>query len=143
MLSIIDQLWNIYQHEDWHKNRLIKAEADKYHTKLYALGNIATCYDNDILVGYAEIWFLNHEQLGRIICGEHFSAYLEDVQNGYIAWLANIYIKPEYRKTQTLRILRDKFYSLSKHCKYYSGHALRKSVWMIKMFKNKEDKNGK
>jgi len=140
MLSTVDQLWDIYENkETWHKNRIGKTEADKYHTKLYALGNIVIHYDNDILAGYGEIWYINYEQLGRIICGEHFSAYLEDVQSGYIAWLANAYVKPEYRNGQTFRILRDKFYNLSKHCKHYSGHALRKSAWMIKMFKNRRN----
>ena len=139
--SILDQLWEFYQEEKYHKNRIDKVEADKYHDKLIRTGNILTVSEGNILCGYVEIWRLNYEQLGRIICGEWFSAYLEDVQHGNIAWVGNTYIRPEYRKGEVYNMLKDRFREVTKDCRYYSGRAQRKSAWMIKMFKNRRYEN--
>ena len=135
---ILEGLWNFYQIEYWHKCKLPKEEADKYHQKLLDSGNIITVTDNDTLCGYVEYWRLTYESFGRIICGEPFSAMQEDVQTGWIAYVANTFILPDYRRGKVSRILRDRFIEVNKSCRYFVGEARRHKAGLIKVFK-KED----
>ena len=135
---ILDQLWEFYEKEEYHKKRISKTEADKYHQHLLDRGNIITVSDGDILCGYVEFWKLNFEQLGRIICGDGFSAYLEDVQTGYIAYCANVYIRPEYRRSHVIRILHDRFYEINECCSYFVGEARSKKFAPLKVTRKEE-----
>ena len=134
-MTLIDQLWDFYQIEDWHRYKEPKESIDRYHERLLANGNIITVSEGDFLLGYVEVWKISFEQLGRIVAGERFSAYHEDVQTGQIGWVANTYIRPEYRMGNVYKILKKRFFEITESCTHYSGHAVRKSAWMIKMFK--------
>ena len=124
--------------EFWHEKRMSRMEAWKYHEKLLMEGNIITLADGNTLCGYVESLRLSFDQWGRIICGEPFSAYLEDVKSGPIAVCYNTYIRPEYRNTEVYRILRNKFIELNKNCRYFAGEARRKRAGFIKVFKRQE-----
>lgn len=150
-MSIIEQLTDIYLNEEnWYAQaKMPKEEADKYHQKLFDLGNIVTVLDGDLLCGYVEYWRLTFEQFGRIVCGEHFSAYHEDVQGGYLAYVANTYIRPAYRNGQTYKLLKYGFFRANDQATHFCGTAVRKKAGLIKVFKaadiktNKEVLNGK
>jgi hypothetical protein len=136
--SIITQLNEIYLLETWHKERLSQIEAWKYHDKLLLQGNIITLSDGDILCGYVEQWRISFEQFGRIICGEPFSAMHENVQNGQIAYVANTYIRPEYRNGRVYKMLRDRFFEFNKECTHFCGIARRKKSAPVKVFKREQ-----
>lgn len=136
-MNLTDQLWELYEQETWHKTRLAKEECDAYHSQLLDQGNIITVRDGDILAGYVEFWRINYEQFGRIICGEGLSAIREDVVHGYIAYVANTFIRPEYRKGEVYKMLRDRFFEANKYCTYFVGNARRKKSEPVKVFKRK------
>lgn len=136
---IIKQLWEIYDKSEWwHKEKLAKEEADKYHSILLNQGNIITCSEGDNLLGYVEFWRINYEQFGRIICGEGFSALCEDVIHGHIAYVANTFIRPEYRKGEVYKMLRDRFFEFNKECTHFVGEARRKKSAPVKVFKRSQ-----
>lgn len=136
--KIIEQLNDFYYEETWHKERLSRPALWDYHSKLISTGNIITVSDSDILAGYVEYWRLSYEQFGRIICGEPFSAVHENVQNGQIAYVANTYIRPEYRNSNVTKQLRDRYFEINDQCTHFAGTALRKSSQPIKVFKKEK-----
>jgi hypothetical protein len=137
--ELAQQITEVYlEAETWHKTKLSKEESIAYHTKLLDLGNIITvCYGN-ILCGYVEFWRVSFEQFGRIICDEPFSAYTENVQNGQVAYLANTYIKPEYRGVNTIKVMRNRFYEANKFCTHFVGEARRKKSAPVKVYKRED-----
>ena len=133
---IVEQLIDIYLSEEWwHEKKLDRTEADKYFSRLLSTGNIITYSLNGELLGYVEVHRLTFEQWGRIVCHAQFSAYLEDVQHGPVAYVANTYIKPEYRRTNVYKILRLGFFKFTYNCEYFVGHALRKKTQPIKVLR--------
>lgn len=139
--DIIEQLLQFYydpEKEFWHSERMSRISAYKYYEKLLHDGNIITISDNDILCGYCEMYRLSYEQFGRIICGEPFSAVQENVLNGQIAYVANTYIRPEYRRGQVYRMLRERFFEFNKDCTHFCGIARRKKSAPVKVFRRSE-----
>ena len=138
-MSIAEQLTEIYlKYETWHKNKLSEEEANIYHDTLLNKGNIIVVRDGETVVGYTEFWRLTYEQFGRIICGEPFSATHEDVQTGQIAYVANTFVKKEYRKGQVIRMLKDRFFEANTLCTHFCGEARRKSCAPVKVFKRNQ-----
>lgn len=138
-MEIIDQLWDIYSREEhWHRYKEPKESIDRYHERLIENGNIITLSDGELLLGYCEFWRLDYEKFGRIICGEHFSAYHEDVQSGYIAYLANTFIRPEHRNGSVYKMLRNRFFEANSHCTHFVGEARRKKSAPVKVFKRSD-----
>jgi hypothetical protein len=137
-MNTVDQLWSFYEQESWHKKRISKEEHDSYVSKLLSLGNILTVSDGDVLLGYVEFWRIDFEQFGRIICGEHFSAYHENVQGGLIAYVANTFIRPEMRSTDVYKRLRTQFLRANSHCTHFVGEARRKKSEPVKVFKRSQ-----
>ena len=134
-MTIVDQLNEFYTQEYWHKIRLNEKDITDYHERLLSLGNIITVSDGDILCGYVELWRVTFEQFGRIICGESFSAFLEDVQSGQVGYCANTYIRPEYRNGTVYKILRNRFFEATRDCTYLVGEARRKKSSPVKVFR--------
>ena len=134
-MTIPEQLTEIYALETWHKTRLSNEESNKYHDTLLNSGNIIVVNDGDRVVGYCEFWRLNFEQFGRIIAGEPFSATCENVQDGQIAYVANTYIMPQYRRGGATKMIKDRFMEVNKLCTHFVGEARRKSCAPVKVFK--------
>lgn len=135
MRTIVDQLSEVYyKYEWWHKNRLNKIELDKYHIKLLDNNNIIYYEENGELLGYVEFWRINFEQFGRLICQCPFSAYLEDVQSGKIAYVANVWIKENVRHTHVARVLKLMFFNANENCEFFVGEARRKKSEPVKVF---------
>ena len=133
-------------HETWHKHKLSKELADRYHKNLIAKGNILTYIENNELLGYAEFWRINYEQFGRILCMEPFHAETENTTDGNIAYLANIWVSPEYRKGITFKALKMQFFAINYMCKHFVGERRTKKAQLVKVFKRedilKEEQNG-
>lgn len=108
-MTIADKLAYIYfQNEDWHKNRLNYKEAIKYHQRYIDSGNIKYIECDNALLGYIEVWFINEEQLDRIRNNENFYNYEEDLINGNIVYIANIWINNNFRNS----IIFDEFINI-------------------------------
>ena len=138
-MSLAEQLTNIYlREENWHDTKLSKEDAINYHERIIFSGNCITVEDGDFLVGYCEFWRINYEQFGRIICGERFSALTENITNGYIAYVANTFIRVDYRNGKVYKMLRDRFFEANRDCQYFVGEARRKKAGFIKVFNRKD-----
>jgi hypothetical protein len=75
-MSLIDQLWEIYDTSEWwHDRRQPKEEIDAYHEEKFRLGEIITISDGNTLVGYVTFTI------------NHGCCYIED-----------LFIHPEYRR---------------------------------------------
>jgi len=135
-MSLVQQLNKIYyDHEWWIKEKLDEEAITLYHKTLLEQGNIITVSDGEKLCGYVEHWRINFGQFGRIICGEPFSALTENVLNGNIAYVANTFIYPEYRKGSVYKLLRNRFFEFNEECAYFVGNARRKKSEPVKVFK--------
>jgi len=137
--DIIKQLVDAYyKNEYWHKTRMPYTEAVRYHNKLFTQGNIVIYEELGIILGYYEVWRINFEQFGRIICREHFSSFWEDVDSGNVAYVANAWIDKDFRKGRVANYLIKQFFKQNHHCTHYCGSALRKKTQPIKVFKKSE-----
>ena len=133
--SIVSQLVDIYFNEEWwHTTKMPPEQAFNYHQTMLDKGIIQICEQAGIVLGYIEVWKINFEQFGKLICHAPFKAIDEDVISGNIAYLANTFIKKEYRKSYVKKVLKLKFFSYTHNCQYYVGNALRKSTQPVKVF---------
>ena len=138
-MTIIDQLVRIYETEEpWHTTRLSREEAVKYHQKLYDDGCIIVYHELGVVLGYIEVWRLSFEQLGRCVCRHPFSAYLEDVKSGNIAYVANMWIDTKFRQGSVIKILKHLFFSSYHDCEYYVGESMSKKSQPVKVFKRED-----
>lgn len=138
--ELVEQLLDIYyKGEWWHKTFLPPEEARKYFTHLLDKGNIIIYEINGKILGYVEFWRINYEQFGRIICGEEFSAYLEEVtNNGPICYLSNIWINPDFRNGSVLKLLRGMFFFANQNMDYFVGQSKTKKSEPIKVLRRPE-----
>lgn len=138
--SIVEQLCDIYYHKEyWQKDILSPDLAVKYHQRALGKGNIQVYEENGEVLGYYEVWRINFEQFGRLVCHtEDFYANDEDTTNGNIAYVANVWIKPEHRKGKVFRELKLRFFKQTYNCEYFVGEAIRKKCGLVKVFKKSE-----
>ena len=143
IMDIINQLVNIYfKYEHWQKNKMPYDIAYAYHKKLYELGNMQIYEEKGKVLGYVEFWLINFEQFGRIICHETFYADGENVIRGNIAFVANVWVDPQYRNSYIIKELKLKFFKNTFHCDYFVGEAIRKtSSQPIKVFRKSDLSN--
>lgn len=115
-MTIAQQLTRCYiEKETWHKNRLSEQEANLYHERLLTQGNILTIVENEELVAYIEVWRVNFEQLGRLVCGEAVYAFDENIVDGEIAYVNNGWVK---ENSKVAKVLESNFLERFKTCKY-------------------------
>lgn len=138
-MDLIKQLNRVYYEEEtWHKFKISEEEITKYHERLLSSGNIICEFNESDLIGYVEFWRINYEQFGRIICQEPFSAYLENILDGNIAYVANAWIAKQYRSSSTYKKLKLLFLERNFMCDYFVGEARRKKSAPIKVFKRNQ-----
>jgi hypothetical protein len=99
---------------------------------------IITYEQKGIVLGYFEVWFINFEQFGRLICHDNFNQLEENISQGNIAYVANTWIHPDFRNGVVYKILRNRFFAKCKHCDYYCGVALRKKTQPVKVYRVKD-----
>jgi len=139
--TIPEQLVEIYLNKEWwvrEEDKLPYNTALRYYTKLYNQGNILVCEINEEVVGYVEFWKINFEQFGRIICHAKFCGDGEDIQNGNLAYVANVWIAPEHRNSWVTKKLKIDFYKNTHNCEFFCGQATRKKTQPVKVFKKSE-----
>lgn len=138
--NIISQLCEIYlNHERWHDNKLSYTESLKYFKEMISRGNVIWNEDkHGNILGYCEFFRINFEQWGRMVCHAPFYTFDENTTDGNIAYVANVWIHPYYRRSFVYKDLKERFYKLNNHCDYYVGSALRKKTQPIKVFKKSD-----
>lgn len=121
--------------QPWQEFFMPREDAIKYFDAMIKRGNIIAYQDNGELLGYCEFWRLNFEQFGRLVCKAPFFTLEEDTENGNICFVANVWIKPDYRRGMVFKSLELLFFKLNNRCEWYTGFAWRKSTKPIKVFK--------
>lgn len=120
--ELVNQLIDIYyKEEDWHNHKLIRSEAEKYHNKLLDENRIYYCVKDNKVIGYAETWRLNREQISRIIRKQDVCAYLEDVSSGDVCYIANWWVDKNHRNGDVFIELRDMIRDNNIDCLYFMG----------------------
>ena len=140
-MTTITQLTNIYLNKEWwvkEEDKLPISVANSYYDKLLNQGNILICEFKGQVLGYVEVWKINFEQFGRIVCHSKFCADGEDILNGNIGYVANVWIDEPYRRSWVTKDLILKFYKFTHDCEYFVGMATRKRTQPIKVFKKSE-----
>ena len=113
----------------------------QYNLKMLRQGNVLCYLDGQKLTAYLEFWRINFEQLGRIVCGE-FYADEENINNGPIAYVANVWIDKKYRGTNVGKELKLQFLNTCFTSKYFVGTARRLKSQPLKVM-NREQFFGK
>jgi hypothetical protein len=132
-MTLAQQLTKVYLHEaTHHKTKLSEEEAGRYYGRV--IGNVDVARHEGRIVGYVEYWRITFEQFGRLVCYAPFDIHTEDIQSGNVAFLADVWIAPSFRKGLVIRELRDKFFNRNIQCDYFCGEAQRKKVGLYKVF---------
>jgi len=138
-MDLIDELLHFYYvHDLFQKDYLDYEEARKYHEVAVSKGRIHYVSDGVRLLGYCESWRINFEQFGRIICGLPFNIKNEDIETGKIAYVANVTIHPEHRKSSVIKELTRLFFKSNIGCDFFCGIARRKKHSPVKVFTAQE-----
>ena len=133
-MDIVDQLLEIYyEKEDWHTIKLDKDKAYRYFDNLVKSGNILY-YEEEKVIGYTEFWKVNYEQFGRIVCNESFSPNDENVTDGNIAFIVNMYIDKECRRSKAISKMGIEFFKRTGFCKHYSWERSSRLNACFKVF---------
>jgi len=99
MILLAKKLTELYEQETWHKKRLSKEEADRYHLSRLNSGNIITVEDNGLLCGYVEFY-----------------------QNHGCCYIHNLFIRPEYRRGKVAKLIKQKLFEVCDNAKVYLGN---------------------
>lgn len=155
-MTLVDQLIDFYyKYDAFQDSYLDREEASGIYQILLDRNRLHLYLDNSgVLLGYGESWRIDYTTFGRIICGHNLYKEISyvDIENGNIAYLANVTIHPEWRKTNVLRMLRNDFFSRNYMCDYFCGWAKRKKTQPVKVFTrqqafakwvNKEESHGR
>lgn len=117
---IIEQLTHIYEtQEEWHKNRLSHEEANAYHERLLVNGNILTYIIKDEIIGYLEFWLIDYNQFGRLVCNQPILTDIENLLDGNIALINNMWISEKDRNGKAFNTLAAQFLSRCKSADFY------------------------
>lgn len=126
--SVVEQLTYVYTNlEFWHTHKLSEEAANEYHKRLLMQGNIITVVDDKDLLGYIEVWKINYEQLGRLLCGVKFYVYDEDIGSGNIAYISNMYIVENLRHSDVYKRLYTRFLERYGDCSYIASKRTKHS----------------
>lgn len=128
---MVTQLTRIYLEEiKWPEKKLSETEARKYFKMLLERGNIVThSTDKEGVVGYLEWVCVNASQAERLARGDKFHIGQEDITSGEYCFINDLWISPSYRG-KIGRILKNKLFEKTPHCKYYLGHKIKSNKQM-------------
>lgn len=97
--ELTEALTEIYEREEsWHTERLSHNEALKYHQAILLNQHVITICNGQELAGYCEFY----------------------INNG-VCFVANLFIRPEYRQGKTIKMLKNKLFEVSKGAKIFIG----------------------
>ena len=95
----LDYLVDTYmEKEDWHNGRLPNWAVKEHYKRQLTRNNVTflTGAEDDI-IGYLEIYWLDNQQLGKIINKKFFDVLAENLVHGDFVFVASAYIEPEHR----------------------------------------------
>lgn len=135
-MTLLSQLIKVYK--QLHKDTLALSdiEAERYYTKMVNDGRIEYVLQNDELVGFLESWRLTYEQAGRVLCWKDFNAVEENVKDGGIIFLVDIWVKEGYRDGTINKVLINAYKEANKDV--HSGFSKRHNGKYIRVY-NKEN----
>ena len=137
--SVLDQLTRIhYEYENWHDKNQPKSEVKQYISKVIKKGRLLVYVSQGEVLGYVESWRLDYDQWGKIVCHESFSPCDQEVNFGPIAYVANVWIHPDHRRSNVFKMLYIGFMQQNWNAKYFVGVALRKKTQPIKVLTKKD-----
>lgn len=102
-MDILSELRRVYKEEWWHRNRISDEELDLYHSRLISQDNLIYIWDNG-LAAYIEFWKVNKNQMKEIIGNNRWSPIDNNVTSGDMAYVANIWVSPEYRGNKKFKV---------------------------------------
>lgn len=138
-MSLVEQLINFHRVEWFQKGyERTDNQLKHYFETMLDKGRMILCIEAGEILGYAESYRLNFEQLGRLVCGEDILVDKEDIETGSIAYLANTDIEPEHRNGPVVKHLKEEFFKQNEDCLYFCGFAERKKHRPWKVFKRKD-----
>jgi ribosomal protein S18 acetylase RimI-like enzyme len=150
--DVTEQLVQVYLTNDYYERSLSELQIRRYYSKMVRHGRVSYEVKDNLLIGFIESWRLNYEQLGRCICFKNFSAIEEDVSEGNIAYIADIWVHPDYRGTDVCDRLVQSFAELNLDADYYVSERIKSKVKYVRVYDkvsgckhlnlNKENKNG-
>lgn len=127
MDNIVNQLVGIYYSIEYAENRVLtELEANHYYTHMLRHGRVNVYLEGDKVVGFIESWRLDTEQLGRVIIWDNFSALKEDVNEGPIAYISDMWVDPDYRRSNITNMLIDMFKESNKDADYFVSDRVKK-----------------
>lgn len=108
MQNLVQQLNKIYlEEEDYYETKFSEEEITKHHEECLKAGRIITVSDKDTLVGYVEFSISNS-----------------------CCFINDLFIKPAYRRTKVIWMLRNRLFEICGKTKVYFGerykHKLKK-----------------
>ena len=107
MKPILDQLLDYYQSEALDKGRMPLDEMRDYFDIL--LKNNMIFYELDDqgnLMALMEIFFLDDSQAHRVVCDGHIYPRGENVTDGNICYVHDVWIRPDHRQNGGMKIIR-------------------------------------
>lgn len=117
---IIDQLTDIaLTKEPWRKIPLTREQLNEYHERLMINGNILTYIKGGILLGYLEFWLIDYSQFGRLVCNQPIMTDKENLLDGNIALINNMWISEEDRNGDAFEMLSAMFLTRCKQADFY------------------------
>ena len=137
-MDIVPQLVRIYlEEEKWHKNKLSEEEAKKYYKEIIKKKNLS-CHTNKegVVIGYIEWFAVSHEQFKRLVNNDSFHIGEEDISNGPICWVNDVWIKDSERFNGVYKKLRNSLFNATKHCEYYTGKEVKRNR-RLRIFKQR------
>lgn len=134
--EMAEQLVNIYyKYEHWQADtRMGREDALLYHRTMLERGVIRVLTDGKVVCGYLEVWRLDWSQLGRLLCGQPFCSMQEDVLSGPVAWVANIFVLPDYRHGRVIRQLKKMFLEQHGGCTNFAGDKVKRGARPFQIF---------
>lgn len=138
-MTIIEKLTNVYHNlEFWHSHKLNIEESNKYHERLLVNGNILTYIQDNELLGYLEFWLLDYSQFGRLVCNQPILTDTEDLLNGNIALINNMWIAENERGSKAFEILSCMFLGRCSTADFYVAFRRVKRHQPIQVYSRDE-----
>lgn len=101
-------------------------------------GNIITYIKNGELHGYLEFFRINFEQFGRKVCDLPIYALEEDILNGNIAYINNMWINPEDRNGDAFHMLAAMFLARNKDAEFFTAFRRLKKSEPVKVYRRED-----
>ena len=127
MNIITEQLVDIYQNlVPLHKSKLSIEDSHKYFNKLLDSGNIITLSDKGNVIAYVEFFRILPSQLRKIL-DNNFYTFDENITDGYICYINDLFIYENYRNTSVIRYLTHILFKKNENCDYFIGHEIKRN----------------